>query len=71
MYVKVLPTCICMHTTSVSGIHGGQMRMMDPLELELPAVVVTIWVLGTELESFTRAHTLKSRSLSPGPKTYQ
>lgn len=62
--MKVLPTCIGMHTTNLSGIHGDQMRMMDPLKLELPAVVATIWVLGTELESFTGSYLSRAQGIS-------
>lgn len=58
-----------MYTTSVPGIHGGHMRVMDPLELESPAVA-TIRVLGTKRTSFTMALCLNYRSISPVPNMY-
>jgi hypothetical protein len=46
------------------------MRALDPLELELPAVMSSLmWVLGTEPESFVRAASaLDHQPLSSAPE---
>ena len=39
----------------VPDVHRDQKRALDSLELELQMVVTTMWVLGTEPRSSTRA----------------
>jgi hypothetical protein len=39
----------------VSGSHGSQKRVLDPLELELQTAATTIWVLGVEPGASERA----------------
>lgn len=47
--------CVCVLHVS-AHTHRDQKRALDPLELELQAVVnYRIWVLGTELRSSRRA----------------
>lgn len=46
------------------GTHGAT---ADYLELELQAVVSSLWVLGVELGSCTRTSALKQQVISPVP----
>lgn len=43
----------CVHVLIYAGIHRGQKRMLDPLELESQAMLN--WVPRTELGLFIRA----------------
>ena len=49
MCMSVLPAYIYLCTTCMPGIHGGQKRASDPLDLELLATTSPIWMLGTKL----------------------
>lgn len=39
MYVGALPACVCLCTTCVPGVLGGQKKTLDPLRLPLWTVV--------------------------------
>ena len=67
LFFKKICVCVCV---CVCGVHGGQKRVSDPLELELQVVVSRLmWVLVTELRSSTRAaRALNTLATSPAPK---
>ena len=58
--------CACMYTTCMPGTLTGQrVRSLDPLKLELQAVLSAMWLIGTKPSFSTGvANVLNLRTIS-------
>lgn len=62
---------VCVHTTCVSGIHGGQKRILDTMELKLLVFVNYHVCSRTTSQSFAKGTSpLNYRAISPAQDKY-